>query len=225
VKASTRRVPGRPCRWTCVDAGAVADRRGARVRVTAALALTALAGVTATGISAQGSPLVVEARGGVSVPVGSFADGARPAEGTGPGASFGVDIGLAGGGRWTPYVGFSQHRFACEDAGCASDGRYVATGFRGGFRFVLLPESSVLPWLSLGAMTTHVETWDLGGAGAGVSDLGVGGELAVGVYIGGESSIALNPSARLAAANVDLPDGTLLRMRYLVADLAVVIAF
>lgn len=209
---STRRVAARPRRWALADVGALT------------LALAALGGA-AEATAAQQSPLVIEAHGGLTVPVSLFATGSRVGEGTSSGASFGVTIGLAGGGRWTPYVGFSQHRFACEDAGCASDGRYVATGFRGGLRWVSLPGRAVLPWLSAGAITTHIEAGDLGGAYAGVSDLGVGAEVGVGVHIGGASQIAVNPGVRLAAINTELPDGTLLRMRYLVADVALVLSF
>jgi hypothetical protein len=176
-------------------------------------------------VSAQDSPLVVEARGGAGVPVASFASGAGPGEGAGPGASFGVDIGLAGGGRWTPYVGFSQQRFGCEDAGCPSDGVYVATGFRAGLRFIPLPHAGLLPWVGLGAVTTHVEAADLGAANVGASDLGVGGEVGVGLHIGGARAVGVSPALRLAAVDTRLPDGTLLRMRYWVADLALVLTF
>jgi hypothetical protein len=188
------------------------------------IGLTALAAAP-RGATAQESALGVEARGGFVVPVGTFSEGPRPAEGAGPAPSFGVDFALAGGGHWTPYVGFSQHRFACEDAGCASGGQYVATGFRAGLRLVPLPGRGVLPWLALGALTTHVEAGDLGPANAGLSDLGFGGEVGLGIHVGGGSRVALVPGARLAAANVRLPDRTLLRMRYVVADLAVVLSF
>jgi len=194
--------------------------------------MAGLTGLAAVGlarapapVSAQESPLVVEARGGFAIPVGSFATGSEPGEGTEAGASFGVTLGLAGGGLWTPYVGFSQHRFGCEDAGCASAGRYVATGFQAGVRVIPLPGGSVLPWLSVGAITTHVEAGDLGAANAGVSELGVGGEVGVGLHIGAASQIALNPGVRLVAVNATLPDGTDLHMRYLVADVAIVISF
>lgn len=189
------------------------------------LCAVALALSLARVASAQESPLVVEAHGGAAIPTGSFASGDGVGEGTSPGASFGVDIALPGGGRVAPYVGFSQHRFGCEDAGCAAGGRYVATGFQGGVRIVPLPGRSILPWVRLGAVTTHVETDALGGPAAGVSDLGVGGEVGAGVHIGGASQLALNPGVRLVAVNTNLPDGSTLRLRYIVADLAVVLAF
>ncbi len=189
------------------------------------LCTIALALSVARGGAAQESPLVVEAHGGGAIPVGSFAHGDRVGEGTSAGPSFGVDLALPGGGRVAPYVGFSQHRFGCEDAGCGPGGRYVATGFQGGIRIVPMPGRSVLPWVRLGAVTTHVETDALGGANAGVSDLGVGGEVGVGVHVGGGSQLALNPGMRFVAVNTKLPGGSTLRLRYLVADLALVLAF
>ena len=175
--------------------------------------------------SAQDAAVIVEARGGVALPSGDFADGSGPGEGASPGASFGVDIAVAGGGRWTPYIGFSQHRLGCEDAGCVAGGEYVATGFHAGARFVPMPEWPVLPWLGGGVVTTHVEAEDLGPANAGVSDLGVGGEVAVGVHIGSASRIALSPSVRWVSVTAQLPSGIDLGMQYLVVDLGVVLSF
>jgi len=198
-----------------------ASRRWAACGVVAWLA----AALGPSALPGQESALVVEARGGLAVPVGSFATGSRPGEGTEPAASFGVDFALPGGGRLTPYVGFAQNRFGCADAGCASDGRYVATGFHGGFRIAPFPTGALIPWIRIGGVTTHVETDALGGANAGRTKLGVGGEVGAGIHIQGTSQIALNPAVRLAAVNAKLPGGSLLRMRYLVADLGLVLTF
>jgi hypothetical protein len=192
-------------------------------RTFAVLALLACALPGAT--AGQESPLVVEAHGGAAVPVGSFSTGVREGEGATAGLSFGVDFALPGGGRWVPYVGFSQHRFGCVDAGCAEGEPYVATGFHGGYRIVPFPGRAVLPWVQLGALTTRVETDALGGPHTGVSELGVGGEVGLGVHFGGASQVAVTPAVRLAAVNSRLPGGAVLRLRYLVADVAVVLSF
>jgi hypothetical protein len=198
-----------------------------RLRATTFGAVLAAAGLALSSghASAQDSPIVVEARGGAAIPVGAFADGTAPGEGATAGPSFGVDIAVAGGGRWTPYVGFSQHRFGCEDAGCAAGGEYVATGFHAGARFVPMPGWAVLPWLGGGVVTTHVEAADLGPTNAGLSELGVGGEVTVGVHIGSASRIALSPSLRWVMVSPGLPSGTDLEMRYLIADVGVVLSF
>jgi hypothetical protein len=49
--------------------------------------------------------------------------------------------------------------------------------------------------------------------------------LGVGVHIGAASQIALAPAVRVAAVNARLPAGAVLRMRYLVADVALVLSF
>ena len=112
-----------------------------------------LCSALATALEAQESPLVLELHGGVAVPVRTFSDGTAVGEGAASGASFGIDFALPGGGRWTPYVGFSQHRFGCEDAGCAGGDPYVDTGFHVGFRITPLPGHRVLPWIRGGLQT------------------------------------------------------------------------
>lgn len=198
-----------------------------RVRATTLGAVVATAGlaVACSHVSAQDSALLVEARGGVAIPVRDFADGMDPGEGATTGASFGVDFALAGGGHLTPYIGFSQHRFGCEEAGCVADGAYVATGFHAGMRFVPMPDWPVLPWLGGGVMTTHVEAEDLGSANDGLSDLGVGGEVVLGLHIGSGSRIAVSPSVRWVTVSAQLPSGIDLQMRYLVADVGVALSF
>lgn len=168
---------------------------------------------------------MLDLRGGMAVPVGSFADGVRTGEGTTAGPTLGAAFVLRRSDRRTVYAGFNQHRFGCVDAGCAEGGRYVATGFDVGMRLALLPGRTFVPWIRLGAITTRVETADLPSPDAGVSDLGFGGEAGVGVYIGPNSTVALNPAVTLSAVNSELPGGTTLRLRYLTATLALVLAF
>lgn len=168
---------------------------------------------------------MLEVGGGAVVPLGDFADGPAAGEGTEAGPSLSIAFARPGAGRRTLHVGFSQHRFGCEAAGCDPEGRYVATGFDIGLRFALVTGRMAIPWIRVGAITTRVETDDLGGPDAGVSDLGFGGEIGAGVYIGRERTLALNPGVRFAAVNTVLPGGATLGMRYLVAQLALAIGF
>lgn len=184
-----------------------------------------LASLVPSSARAQASPLVVEVRGGASSSVAHFRSGTRVGEGVGSGASFGVDFILSGRGRRSTYVGFSQHRFDCVNAGCETGGRYVATGLDGGFRLSLCTRCLVSPWVRLGALTTRVESGGLPGSPAGVSRLGFGGEAGIGVYIGARRAVALNPGLRFAAVNTELPGGALLRMRYAVLDVGLALAF
>jgi hypothetical protein len=132
---------------------------------------------------------------------------------------------MSGQGRRTLYAGFSQHRFACEDAGCSPGSPYVATGVDGGFQVNVLTRGAIIPWVRLGALTTRVETGGLPGSPEGVSRLGWGGEVGAGVYLGAFRYMALNPGIRMVAVNTELPGGALLRMRYVVVDVGLALAF
>lgn len=190
---------------------------------TVALACALVAAPQA--LRAQAAPLVVEVRFGGSAPVSKLSDGSRVGEGAGAGASFGVDLAFSGSSRRTFYLGFDQHRFTCADAGCPEGGRYVATGFDAGFRLNMRTTGTVIPWLRAGAITTRVESPGVPGSPEGVSDLGFGGEVGLGVYVGAWRPVALNPGVRLVAVNTTLPGGSLLRLRYAVVDLGLALAF
>jgi hypothetical protein len=191
-----------------------------------ACALLASALGMPASVSAQASPLVLEVGGGAAIPVGALRSGHGPGQGTSAGASFDLDFAVSGAGRRTVFVGFSQHRFGCSAAGCAAGAEYVATGVDLGVRWSLLTSGPVLPWLGVGALTTRVELPPMQQFPAGVSALGLGGDVGLGVYIGASRAVALNPSVWLRAVNTGLGDGRgALRMRYLVANLAVALAF
>ena len=194
------------------------------IRLAAGLFAASLM-VGPTALAGQASPLVIEMHGGTAVPVSSFATGTAAGEGTDAMESFGLAFAVSGAGRRTVYVGFSEHRFGCEAAGCAPGDRYVATGFDLGLRINLRTTGSVVPWLRLGALTTRVDVPAIPNDRAGVSALGFGGEAGIGLYIGASSPVALVPGIRLAAVNTELPGGSLLRMRYVVVDVALSLAF
>lgn len=176
-------------------------------------------------VSAQAAPLVVEVRTGAAVPLAGLADGSAPGEGVTAGASFGVDFAVSGRGRRSIYAGFSQHRFDCADAGCASGGRFVATTLDLGFRFSLLTRGPVVPWLRLGGLTMRMETPELPDGPAGLSDRGYGGEVGAGLYVGAWNVVAFNPGVRFTAIGTRLPGGSDLAMRFLVADLGLSLSF
>jgi len=175
--------------------------------------------------SAQAAPLVVEVHTGAAVPLAKLASGTAPGEGVTTGFSFGVDFAVSGRGRRSIYAGFSQHRFACTDAGCEAGGRYVATSLDLGFRFSLVRHGPVVPWLRLGGTTMRMETPALPDGPAGVSERGYGGEVGAGIYIGAWNAVALNPGVRFTAIGTRLPGGADLGMRFLVADLGLSLAF
>jgi hypothetical protein len=141
------------------------------------------------------------------------------------GPSFSVEVAVSGSSRRTLTVGFSQHRFGCGEPECAGDRPYVATGMNVGLRLNLRSTGDVIPWLRLAGRSTRVELPARGERPAAASELGFGGEVGAGLYVGTFRSLAFNPGVRLAAVNTGLPGGGLLRMRYWVADLGVSLAF
>ena len=180
---------------------------------------------TASAAAAQAPPFVLEVRGGSSIPVGSFADGDRRGEGSAADRSFGLAFGVTRTSSRTTFVGFSQHRFGCEDIGCDGDGTFVATTIDVGVRYNVTLHRQVVPWIRIGGLTTRVELGDHPDYRDQVSSLGFGGEVGAGVYLGSANAVGLSPGVRFTAVNSGLPGGGVLRMRYLVADLALVIAF
>jgi hypothetical protein len=194
------------------------------LRLALSLLLPTLLAILPNPVAAQDHPLLLEAHAGWAAPIGSFADGADPGQGVSGGPALSV-LFAAPSGRRAIYAGFHQNRFDCEDAGCSEDGRLVETGFNVGVRISLLPGRPVMPWLRVGVVTTRVETRDLPAPNAGVSDLGWGGEAGAGLYIGGDRSIAINPAVTVVAVDSELPGGSSLELRYLVAHLGLVLAF
>lgn len=184
-----------------------------------------LLGLMPTPSQGQGSPFTLEARAGAAVPVSGFASGDGVGEGTSTGAVFGVEVTLASGGWRTLYAGFSQARFGCRDAGCPTGEPYVATGVNVGLRVALVPGAAVLPWIGVGGFTTRVESPGVTGSPKGNSTLGYGGEVSAGLYIRTGGTLAFTPAVRLAQARTDLPGGTTLTLRYVVADLGFTLQF
>jgi hypothetical protein len=181
-------------------------------------------GAAPAPLGAQGSPLTVEPRLGVAVPVSSFADGSGVGEGTTPGAGFGVEVTL-GNGRHAWYAGFSQLRFGCRDAGCPAGKPYVATGVNAGVRLALAPGSRVVPWVGAGALTTRVESPGTRSSPVGVSTLGWGGEVMGGIWVRAARYLAVTPAVRVSRVGTELPGGERLSLRYVVMDLGLALTF
>jgi hypothetical protein len=195
------------------------------VRLIRAILVAAIA-CTASAVpgTAQDSPLLLEINGGAAIPSGSFADGTSAGEGTEAGAAFGVGFTVRRSDRIAFYLGFDQQHFGCEPAGCSSGGSYTATGFDLGLRFDILTGRAVVPWIRAAAITTRVETPDLPDPNTGVSELGFGGEVAVGIFLGTDW-IGVTPTVSYAFVDTDLPGGEALSMRYLTAYLGLTLPF
>ncbi len=199
---------------------------GSRTSASPALLLALVLGgfaVAPAPAAAQGT-LVLEGRGGVSVPVGSFTNGpggGRLAEA--PVVS--VQFGLLRGRRTYVTLGFAQARFDCTRDGCPT--RWVSTQWDAGVR-VELGGEAVVPWVRAGVVSPtveHVPTVRPGGVVAGTSHRGWGGEAGVGVRVPLSERLSVSPGARFVAVDVGRGGGETLSMRYAVVDLGLVVAF
>ena len=198
--------------------------RPLQVPLAAALLAAVLAVPRPSGLAAQ-SPLVLDVRAGATLPTGSFVREGLEAE-LSPGAGFGLHFTLQRHPWRAFYAGFSQHRFGCDGAGCPGGGELVSTGWNLGTR-LSVATGGASPWLRLGVVFDRVEADFLeGGDEVGrVSDLGVGGEVGIGVVMGTARRLSLSPGVRYVLVDGRFERRGLVRMRYLVADLGAVIAF
>ena len=183
-----------------------------------------------TPVVSQGqlSVMQMEVNGGASVPVAEFAavDGWEGEASTD--ASFGVHFVLTSG-HLGYVVGFSEHRFKCLEAECGAQTDLVSTAWDLGVR-LNLRTSGVVPWLRLGVVAALLEA-DLGTAGsAGAtvreeSDRGWGFEAGAGILIPLAARFGLSPGVRYGRVDLDLASKGVLRERYLVVDLGLVLGF
>jgi hypothetical protein len=187
-----------------------------------AAAFLAIAGAAAPG-RAQ-APLTIEGRAGMLAPVDGFRRGPERGGTLAPALTFGVQLALERTQGRHLYVGFSQHRVDCTDDGCGRGGRYVATSWDAGVRFDLGPVPWV-PWVRLGLTVPKVELDRPAPERGDVSALGIGVEGGAGLRVAVADPFYLSPGVRFGAADADLPRGGVLRMRYLILDVGVVLGF
>ena len=207
--------------------GAPASRAG-RSGVASAVALLAvlLALSIPTAASAQLSPLLVEVRGGAALPSGDFLDGATGWDGSaGEAPSFGAGFTLIWSGRWAWHLGFGQDRFTCPDETCADGDELVATGFDAGLRVLLLSsDGRIVPWIGGGGLSYRAERHRTDSPST-VTRRGWGWEAGGGIYLVLSERIYLNPSARFRALDLDRDGSGEVRLRAVVVDVGLVLAF
>ncbi len=191
-----------------------------------ALVLAALAIAPGRG-HAQVSPFQVEVRGGAAIPLGELRDPARGWSGdTGAGPGFGVSFSYNLAWYLAPYAGFSQHRFACPAESCGADTRLVATGFDVGIYFVA-DTGPVVPRIRAGLISYRVEG-SVPGADGPVpvtSSRARGVEAGVGLAVRVAQRVTLAPGLRWNSMTPDFRGPGPLGMKYVTADLGLVLAF
>ncbi len=173
-------------------------------------------------MTAQDTPLAVEGRGGVALPVASFRTGPDQGGKIAPAPAFGVHFVYRGPSGWGPYVGFSQNRFGCRADGCPRD-HYVATDWDLGVQRTI----GGAGWVRVGAVFGRVERYFETAETPlhRTSSLGVGVEAGVGLRVTLPGRIGLTPGVRYSSFNTRFPDDTPLRLRWVSADFGIAFGF
>jgi len=168
----------------------------------------------------------VDARLGVALPTGAFAEGLAPGARLSPGASFTAQVIVPRRLRSALLVGFAQHRLRCTGGACAGAGDLVSTSWNLGMRVRFTP-SGTTPWLRLGLVLdrSEADVFAEGSLARQASYLGLGGEVGGGMSVVLRERVTLTPGVRYLALNTSFPSSGTVRMRYVVADLGVSLGF
>ena len=199
---------------------------GVRTWVAVSLVVWGL-GVGSGSVAGQEGPYAFQIRGGGAVPIAAFHDDARGWEeesGTGPSLGMGFTFPLyrfVGG-----YLGFSQHRFACDEDVCPEGKVWISTGFDVALR-VVLGDRRIRPWIQGGLHTPRIEGRVLeGGEGRSLTSKGGGGyEVGGGILVRVGERMSFGPGVRYGSADVPFWVQSTMELRYLVLDLGLVIGF
>ncbi len=176
----------------------------------------------------QEGTFAFEIRGGPSLPLSSFRSGEGPWPGeTGPGASFGMGFTLPAPGPFGSYFGFGQRRFSCKGPLCSKGSEWISTGFDVDLRLVL-GRKRVRPWVRGGVHTHLVEGRVLrqGEVVEGIrSDTGAGFEVGGGILVAIGERTSLSPGVHYGWGKVAFPKDPSFQLRYLNAELGLVLGF
>ena len=189
--------------------------------------LLALALLDADGALGQEGPFAFQVRGGLTQPVLAFGDDETGwEEESGVGTTLGMGFTfplyrLIGG-----FLGFSQHRFSCDQDVCPEGKMWTSTGFDAALR-VVLGRNRVRPWIQGGFHTHRVEGRIRSQAGPEkVTSLGGGGyEVGGGVLVQVGERMSLSPGVRYGLGNVPFENRATMGLRFLVVDLGLVVGF
>jgi hypothetical protein len=183
--------------------------------------------LTPSCLRGQEGPFAFQIRGGATAAVGGFLNEEEGwEEKAGPGRSFGMGFTLPLFKMVGGYVGFSQHRFSCDEDICPEGEGWVSTGFDVAVRAVL-GRSEIRPWVQAGIHTHRLEAEVFGHAGVETlhSEGGGGLEVGVGVLIEMGERTSLSPGLRYGRATVPFSFRPNMKLEYLVADLGLVVGF
>lgn len=192
-------------------------------RMKPVLGALALALAAAAPLAAQ-PRVAFDVRGGVAAPLGSFKHGGDLARSLDPGVSYALTLQIQRSASRYAFLGFSEHRFGCGEAACGGQD-FVSTGWLLGTRLDLGSGASS-PWVRLAMVFDRSEAGTMGTGTPEriVSDQSLGGEAGIGMTIA-TSKATITPGLRYALHDARFPDVGLVKVRYLVVDVGVLLGF
>lgn len=202
----------------------IGPRRRGAARAAGLLALALLAPAAAPERAlAQSSPLILELRGGGSLPVAAFGEAqGRPNTTLGAAESLALRFELSGGEPWAVVLGFSQERARCEGRGCGREERWISTAWAIGARW-LAPPARARPWLSAALVIPSVE-WELDDARRR-SDTALGLEVGAGLRIALGERWSTGPAVRYARHDAEFRRDGRWPVRWIALEWAVAVGF
>ena len=176
----------------------------------------------------QEGAFAVEIRGGAALPVSSFRTGDEGWAGeAGLGSSFGIGFTFPAPGPFGSFLGFGQRRFSCDGPLCKAGSDWLSTGFDVALRLVM-GKRRIRPWLRGGLHTHLVEGRILEEGDIATylrSDTGAGFEVGGGLLVAIGERTSLSPCVQYGWGKVSFPGRSALRLRYLSAEVGVMMGF
>ncbi|MBT8398357.1 MAG: hypothetical protein HKO65_07365 [Gemmatimonadetes bacterium] len=192
----------------------------------AALVILSLS-LNGTDVSCQEGAFAFQIRGGATAPVAGFLDeGEGWEEKAGPHRSFGMGFTFPLYRSLGGYLGFSQHRFACDSDVCPEGEKWITTGFDVALRMVF-GRTGLRSWIQAGIHTNRIEgvVFERGDERSLHSEGGGGYEMGGGVLVEVGERMSLAPGIRYGLSDVPFATRPSLGLRYLVVDLGLVLGF
>lgn len=175
----------------------------------------------------QAGPFAFQIRSGFTRPLAGFRDplhgwegGSKAGPTLGMGFTFPLYRGIGG------YMGFSQHRFGCDEAVCPEGKYWTDTGFDLAIR-VVMGKGALRSWVQGGLHTHRMEGKITGADGAErlKSEGGGGYEVGGGFLLSIGERTSLAPGVRYGLGNVPFDNLPTLGVRFLVFDIGLVLGF
>jgi len=180
-------------------------------------------------IAGQEGAFAFQIRGGRFLPTGDLRAAEEGWEGEAGGdVGFGMGFTFPFPGPLGMYLGFGQYKFSCDPSVCPQGEKWESTGFDVAFRYVLMPERKVRPWLQVGLHTHRLQS-DLYDEDEHARDVhsqgGSGYEVGGGLLVRIAERMSLSPGGRYGQGDAPYSQRPSLRLRYLIVDMGLVVGF